>query len=89
MYKPLSFLFKNHQSVPLTEEDIRHLIQEYLRRQLKSEAVYCEKVQTGCATVRVGSPGLQQAAKILEYDIQQTVKKESGYTVVKLTVKCD
>lgn len=70
-----------------TESDVKHFIQEHLRRSLRSDAILCESVADGVVSLRVPSPTLQQAVLLMEYDLAQLAHEEAGYTIKKLRVR--
>lgn len=68
------------------ESDCKHFIEQYLRHELKTEALYCESVRSGRATVSVGSPTLLQAVRLLEFDLTLRLQQEGNYALKSLTV---
>ena len=79
MWHPLSSLFKHPQQVGWNEIDIRYIVQDYLQRELGSDAVYCESVKNGQAYVRVTAPTLVQQVHLLTFDVQRVVKERCNY----------
>ena len=64
----------------------RYLIERLLRDWLRSNDIWCERLQDGCAKVRVGSGLLQQEVIIKEYDVRVSLRGELGVELVKLEV---
>lgn len=85
MFQPLHTLF-SRETFAWQEGDLRHLIQDFLRRQVRSDALYCDQVKGGVATVRVASPALQQTATLLEFDLGKEMAEKANYTLTKLRV---
>jgi hypothetical protein len=83
MFHPLQQLFKKTAS-HWDEADISFFIERYLRQELKTEALYCERVHGGVASVRCGSPALQQAALLSEFELQQLLRTETGYELTRI-----
>lgn len=69
-----------------SEIDVRHYIQNYLRAQIKSEAVYCESVSSGVVVVAVSSPTAQQEAYLLRAEVARDVLALFGYGVRRYLV---
>jgi hypothetical protein len=79
-----SFFTKiNHQ---YTENDLRHLVQEFLQQRRKTHSVYCDIVRNGQITIRVGSAAHRQAVQLLEYDIRELLKSKAEYDANQLKV---
>lgn len=75
-----------NKRVPAGEIEGRYLIERLLRDWLKSNDIWCERLQGGCAKVRVGSGLLQQEVIIKEYDIRLSLRGELGLELTKLEV---
>lgn len=87
MWHPLSSLFNRPEAAGWSEVDIRYVVQDYLQRELKTSAVYCESVKGGRALVRVGAPALVQQVRLLLFDAQRAVKEQTGYELTALDVR--
>lgn len=86
--EPIQLLFLRERGGQ-PEAGVRYLAQDFLRQRLKSEAVYCDSADKGVLVVRVGSPGLQQAAKLLEWDLARQLQETAQYRLEKLQVKTE
>ena len=86
MLQPLSELFNNTRNVSWGDDDVKHVLQQYLRTELLSELVYCQEVRSGSVVVRVGTPALQQGVFLLERDMRLMLKKEVKYSLRRLRV---
>lgn len=71
------------------ESDLKYLIQNWLRNQLQNDAIYCDKVDGGRVSVRVGSPAGAQAIKLAEYELIEYVRQDIEYEVKGITVVID
>lgn len=72
-----------------SEADLRYLIQDFLRTAVRTDAVYCDRVQGGVALVRVSSAGLRQAVTLLEFDVARYVAERAAYRLERLDVKLE
>lgn len=86
MFEPLRSLFTHRQGVAWDELDVRYYTQEYVRRLLKTEAIFCEKVHKGIIVIRVGSAATEQAVRLLEFDLARELQHQATYTVRQLLV---
>jgi hypothetical protein len=86
MFKPLGTLFKKETDRVWQERDIRYFIQEYLRRELKTDALHCEQALRGIITIRVSSPADAQEVYLLQYDLTEELEKEVKWKLKKLKV---
>ncbi len=66
------------------EEDLRYVVQGWLRAKTKSDQVYCYRVRSGVVSLHVGSPTLQQEVRLLEYDLKKEVANKAGYAITSL-----
>lgn len=80
MFTPLQSLFAStpHKA---SVEDVKYFIQEWLKRELKSERVLCEAVEGDRAHIRVGSPTLKQEMLLLQPDLEEALTHELAYQV--------
>jgi hypothetical protein len=86
MLQPVSKLFQREGSAPLDEIDIRHFIERYLKKELATQEIVCERLKDGQAVVRVPSALLRQEVYLLEYDMALLLKKEANYTLKGIRV---
>lgn len=86
MFQPASELFTKREKVALQDADIKYCAQEYLRRALQSDGVYCQSVEGGRVVVRANTPLLFQEVRMCEYDLAQYLKKEASYAMRELKV---
>lgn len=84
-WEPIKFLI-NQPRGAWDSEAAKYFIQEYLRRELKDENIYCQKVSGGVAYIRVPWPIQKLEALLLEYDIAQKTQKEGDFELKKLKV---
>lgn len=85
MLELLSTLFtRDRSSGTWSEEDLRYLVQNFLRAKTRSDQIYCYQVQGGAVSLRVGSPTLQQEVRLLEYDLKKEIEDQAGYSVTSL-----
>ncbi|MBI4022445.1 MAG: hypothetical protein HY372_03735 [Candidatus Andersenbacteria bacterium] len=82
----MSALFKRRGQGALDEIDIRQLAERFVRRQMDSSAVYCERARGGHVVMRVPSALLQHEVLLLEYDIATLLKQEADFTLRELSV---
>jgi len=85
MFEPLSTLFSG-RSKEIGATDLKYLVQNYLRDQLKSNDLYCHSVHDGVAVIRTVSPTLQQEIRLLEHDLKRELLKEADYTLKSIRV---
>ncbi len=85
MFEPLLALFKDGPK-HIQASDLKYLVQNYLREQLKTEAIHCHSVQDGIAVVRTTSPTLHQEIRLLEHDLKQELAKEAKYELKAVKV---
>lgn len=85
MFHPLEALFRRTK-LGWEENDLKYFIEQYLRKELKTEALYCEKVHNGVAVIRVATPAARQAASLLEFDLVRDLYEETKYTLRQLVV---
>ena len=85
MFHPLSTLFRR-ESFGWEEADVKYFIQHYLQEKIKTEALYCEKVNRGVAVVRVATAFAQQEATILEFDLARDLYQKTKYHLRQLIV---
>ncbi len=80
MFKPLQSLFA---STPHTAsvQDVKYFIQEWLKKELKSDRVLCEAVEGEVAHIRVSSPTLKQEVLLLRSDLEEVLLHELAYRV--------
>ena len=57
-------------------QDLKLLVQEWLRRELQTDALYCEEVMDGRAVIRAVSPLLRQEVLLREYELLVFVKEQ-------------
>lgn len=62
-------------------------MQEWLRRELKTEDVLCEDVKGGVAEIRVGSAVLGQEVRVIFYQLQKEVERQSDEKLKELRVR--
>jgi hypothetical protein len=86
MFEAVGRLMKDRTSPAWEENDIRHFIQQYLQRHLKSEAIECERVRGKKVVLRVGSPVLKQEVLLTHYELQRALHEQSGYQFETLHV---
>lgn len=86
MLQPLNELFAQRKDPTWHASDTRLAIERYLQRELGSDQVYCVAVSGEVATIRVGSPTLYQEARLRQWDLQEALSQEIGYTLGKLTI---
>jgi hypothetical protein len=86
MLHPLGSLFKNPRNLEWEENDVRYFVQDFLRSHMKTEAVYCDRVKEGTVFIRTGSAALQQAVRLIEHDLKQTVQDKTGYLLTRVKV---
>lgn len=85
MFHPLSTLFRK-QNFGWDEADVKYFIQQYLQTKIKTDALYCEKVNRGVAVVRAATPGQQQEAMMLEFDLARDLFRQTKYHLRQLIV---
>jgi hypothetical protein len=85
MFKPLQSLFSSTppQAGPA---DAKYFIQEWLQGELKTDGVLIEGVQGGAVHVRVKTPTLKQEVLLLQYDLEQALKRDLKFTLKNLKV---
>lgn len=86
MLQPVSALLAQRGQGVLDEIDIRQLVERFVRRQVDSSAVYCERARSGHIVIRVPSALLQHEVLLLEYDIAKVLNQEADFTLGELTV---
>lgn len=86
MWHPLANLL-TRAKLPWEEVDQRHFIQAWLRQQLGTEQVYCQRVRAGVATIRVANPTLGQTILLLEFDLNQALVQEKQPPLTKLRIQ--
>lgn len=86
MFEPASKLFTSKANATWHDADVKHFVQEYLRRATRSEQIYCQNTGIGRIVVRVGSPVLYQEVRLLEYDLQRALEREAHYSLKKLKI---
>ncbi len=86
-FAPLGDLFEKEDAL-WQDADVKFWIQEYLRRETGSDAVYCQSVNSDVAVVRVGSPALYQSVYVLEPDVKRELEQVAQLTLkqVKITL---
>ena len=85
MFHPLSSLFRRTH-LGWEETDVKHFIEQYFQNRVKTDALYCEKVNNGVAVVRVGSPTTQQEVTLLEFDLMRDLYQRTNYKLKQLIV---
>ena len=85
-FHPLGDLFERTPT-KWQAEDVRHYIQQYLRRELKTEQLYCDELTTGVARVRVATPATAHAAHLLEYDLARDLRDDTKQELKQLKVR--
>lgn len=91
MWQRLHSLFQRLPSLAVTkvgatEADIRYFIEGYLRRMLKSQAIYCESAAGGRVVIAVSSPSLQQEIHFLEAEVTKELEEVCHYQLSELRV---
>ena len=66
--------------------DVRDFVQEFLRRELKTEALYCDAVRSKTAYVRAGSAALRQEVLLLEFDVIQALGKHTDFPLNRVVL---
>lgn len=69
------------------DEDMRHWVQGWLRRELRVEQVYCERFADGVLTVRSPSPAVRAAVKLAEFDLGRALVQECDVKLVRLSIR--
>lgn len=87
VFHPLSKLFEKKHAIVWDEIDVRHFVQTWLRHQIKTDQLYCERVRGQTAYVRVLSPAARQAALLLIPDLQAALQQEAHYVLDKVLVR--
>lgn len=88
MWQGLNHLLRQKKTERQWQEvDVRHWVTQYLAAELKSPEVYCESATAGQVIVRVGSALLKQEVLLLEYDLQQQLKRRGRWQLKNLTVR--
>lgn len=87
MLHPLSSLFKNPRRAGWAEVDIRYVVQEYLREELKTDSISCEVVKDGRAIIRVSAPALIQQVRLITFDVQKAVLDRTGYELAEVVIQ--
>ena len=85
VFAPLGDLFEK-EDVLWQDTDVKFWIQEYLRRETSSDAVYCQSVSGDVAVVRVGSPALYQSVCVLEPDVKRELKQVAQFTLKRMKI---
>ncbi len=85
MFHPLSALFKR-TNFGWEEADVKYFIQQYFQQKIKTDALYCEKVNNGVAVVRVATATAQQEAMLLEFDLTRDLFRQTKYHLRQLIV---
>jgi len=79
MFQPLQSLF---QKLPKSTHasDVRFFVQDWLRGQLKSEAVLCESVERGHVHIRVATPAQKQEVLLIKSDLEDILQDQFSFT---------
>lgn len=85
MFKALGSLFHQTPSV-VSDDDIRHAVQEFFQQTLKTDQVICVGVRGGNVDVRVSNATLHQEVLLLQYDLAERLKDRHDYTLKSLRV---
>lgn len=72
---------------PWSEADVRHWVNQFLTREVKSSDLYCESAGGGQVVVRVASALLKQEVLLLEYDLRRSLKEQGQRQLTELIVR--
>lgn len=86
MLESIGDVFLQRKSGVLEGSDIRLFIEQWLRSELMSEKIYCVEVRSGNATIRVGTPLLYQETCLREWDLQEVLLNQLGYTLKRVAL---
>ncbi len=86
VFHPLHSLFTQKRNLTWQESDLRHFVEQWLRDKVRSQALYCERLQNGEAKIRVNSPLLQQEVLLSEFALKTYIEQETGYRLKRLQV---
>lgn len=86
MFRSIGALF-GRRKVVLDEADIKGLVERYLRSELNTYNLYCERVEEGGVWVRVGGVFLQQEVYLLELGLKERLDSEVNYKLRRLKVR--
>lgn len=86
MFRKLSLRLPNGAR-QLADSDLRHFVEQWLRRTLRVEQVYCERYHAGVVTVRAPSPAVRAALKLAEVDLKRALQQECGVKLRQLTIR--
>ena len=84
----VSHLFQEDRRA-LGHEDVGHMVENFLRNEVKSDAVYCKAHERGGAVrvrVRVGSAALAEAVLIREQNIRDYIDGALGISLGDIRV---
>ncbi len=70
-----------------SEADVRHWVNQFLAREVKSSDLYCESASGGQVVVRVASALLKQEVLLLEYDLRRLLKEQGQWQLTELVVR--
>lgn len=88
MWHELDHLFRARTSAgPWSEADVRHWVNQFLAREVKSNEVYCESASAGQLVVRVGTALFKQEVLLLEYDLKRALKEQGQWHLTELLVR--
>ncbi len=86
MFRSVGALFENRKIV-LDEVDVKCLVERYLRSELDTYNLYCERVEGGEVSVRVGEVILQQEVYLLKIGLKKKLSEETKYRLKRLKVR--
>jgi hypothetical protein len=86
MFRSVGALFGRRKFV-LDEADLKGLVERYLREELSTHNLYCERVKEGDVWVRVGEVFLQQEVYLMKAGLKERLSSEADYKLKRLKVR--
>lgn len=86
MFRSIGTLFGG-KKLALDEGDVKCFVERFLREELNTHNLYCERVEAGRVWVRVGEVFLQQEVYLLKVGLKEKLSSEANYKLKRLNVR--